>query len=101
MHTDLGTPEKKLNQKLTAWWDQDFAGLRTELAKVFKKDIPVSERDQWETWFDEQCADHRGFTDEIVRLETELNDRVYRLFDLTPDEIKLIEESTKYNYGEV
>lgn len=38
---------------------------------------------------------------EIVRLETELNARVYALINLTPDEISLIEESTKYRYGEV
>ena len=43
----------------------------------------------------------RQRTAEIVRLETQLNARVYALFDLTPAEIKLIEESTKYRYGEV
>jgi hypothetical protein len=30
-----------------------------------------------------------------------LNARVYGLFDLTPAEIAIIEESTKYRYGEV
>ena len=34
-------------------------------------------------------------------METELNGRVYVLFDLTPAEIRIIEESTKYRYGEV
>jgi len=29
-----------------------------------------------------------------------LNARVYELFELTTSEIKLIEESTKYKYGE-
>jgi len=43
----------------------------------------------------------RQRTAEIVRLETQLNARVYDLFDLTAAEIKLIEESTKYRYGEV
>jgi hypothetical protein len=32
---------------------------------------------------------------------TDLNARVYALFDLTPAEIQLVEESTKYRYGEV
>jgi len=36
-----------------------------------------------------------------VRLETQLNVRAYALFDLVPAEIKLIEECTKYRYGEV
>jgi hypothetical protein len=30
-----------------------------------------------------------------------LNQRVYQLFDLSADEIALIEASTKYQYGEV
>jgi hypothetical protein len=38
---------------------------------------------------------------EIVRLEMQLSARVFALIDLTPAEIKLIEESTKYRYGEV
>jgi hypothetical protein len=32
---------------------------------------------------------------------TKLNARVYALFDLTRAEITIIEESTKYQYGEV
>jgi hypothetical protein len=36
-----------------------------------------------------------------VRRETELNARVYALFDLTVEEVAIIEESTKYRYGEV
>ena len=46
-------------------------------------------------------TEHDRRTAEIVRLETQFNARVYALFDLTPEEIKLIEESTKYRYGEV
>ncbi len=99
--TDFGTPGKGLNQKLTAWWDLDFTGLRAELQKVFKRDVPVSERDDWETWLAERKAEHRTRTAEIVRLETELNARVYALFGLTAAEIEVVEESTKYRYGEV
>ncbi len=98
---DLGAPGKKLNQKLTAWWDLDFAAFRAELGKVFKRDIPLKDRDDWEEWLTERRADHERHTAEIVRLETELNARVYALFDLTPTEIAIIEASTKYRYGEV
>ena len=34
-------------------------------------------------------------------METDLDACVYALFDLTPAEITIIEESTKYWYGEV
>ncbi|MCB0198025.1 MAG: Eco57I restriction-modification methylase domain-containing protein, partial [Anaerolineae bacterium] len=98
---DLGSADKKLNQKLTAWWDLDFAAFRKEIKKVYKRDIALSERDEWEAWLNDRVAKHRAFTQEIVRLETLLNARVYALFDLSPQEIGIIEESTKYRYGEV
>jgi hypothetical protein len=99
--TDLGAPGAALNQKLTAWWALDFPGFLGEVRKAFKREIPVRQRDDWEGWLAVQRDAHAQRTAEIVRLETELNQRVYTLFDLTAAEIKLIEESTKYRYGEV
>src|SRR6266496_1570574 len=98
---DLGTPDGKLNQRLTAWWELDFPAFRAEIQKVFKRDIPLKERDDWEEWLQTRRAEHRARTEAIVRMESDLNARVYALFDLTPAEIKIIEESTKYRYGEV
>jgi hypothetical protein len=46
-------------------------------------------------------GEHAARTVEIVRLETQLNAHVYALFDLNAAEVKIIEESTKYRYGEV
>ncbi len=40
------------------------------------------------------------FTNEIVKLETQLNITVYETFGLDDDEITLIEQETKYQYGE-
>jgi hypothetical protein len=99
--SDLGVPGKKLNQKLTAWWNLDFPVFRAEVKKVFKKDTPLAERDEWEEWLMGRRAEHQRLTAEIVHLETELNTHVYDLFDLTPEEIRTIEQSTKYRYGEV
>jgi len=101
LHSDFGTPDKALNNKLTAWWTLDFPALRVEMQKVFKRDIPLKDRDEVEAWLTAQRADHARLTAEIVTRETALNARVYALFNLTPDEIALIEESTKYRYGEV
>ncbi len=68
---------------------------------MFRHDIPLKERDAWDAWLAEARAEHERRTAEIVRLETDLNARVYTLFDLTPAEVRLVEESTKYRYGEV
>ena len=99
--SDLGAPDSKLNRKLTEWWALDFAAFRKQVKKVFKHDIPLAQRDEWEEWLGSRRREHEGATAEIVRMETELNKRVYALFELTPAEIRIIEESTKYEYGEV
>lgn len=33
-------------------------------------------------------------------MKAKLNERVYCLFDLTPNQIRIIEQATAYNYGE-
>lgn len=80
-------------------WPDACPGFRAEIRNAFRRDIPLAERDDWEAW---QKA-HRSAHDprQIIDLETELNDRVYHLYSLTPNEIHLIEETTKYRYGEV
>jgi hypothetical protein len=62
---------------------------------------PLAERDDWEALLAARRSEHERLTARIVDLEGELNDRVYALFDLTADEIRIIEETTKYTYGEV
>ena len=99
--SDLGAPGAKLNQKLTAWWELDFAAFRAEALKVFKRDIPLKQRDEWEEWLQSQRDAHNTHTDAIIAGETALNARVYALFGLSDSEIALIEASTKYRYGEV
>jgi hypothetical protein len=98
---DLVPQGKSLNRKLTEWWRLDFASLRAELKKTYKQDITLRERDDWETLWKERCLQHARATADIVANETEMNERVYRLFALATDEIRLIEEETKYSYGEV
>jgi hypothetical protein len=62
---------------------------------------PAAERDVIGELAMRITAEARARTEAIVRMETDLNTRVYTLFDLTPTEIKISEESAKYAYGEV
>ncbi|MEI8308723.1 MAG: Eco57I restriction-modification methylase domain-containing protein [Chloroflexales bacterium] len=101
IQSDLGAAGKVLNQKLTAWWNLDFPAFRAEIQKVFKRDIALKERDDWEEWLGVQREKHRQHTAAIIAGEIELNRRVYHLFDLNAEEIAIIETSTKYQYGEV
>jgi len=97
---DLGAGGK-LNEKLDNWWDLDFAALRAEVKKAFKSDIPVSQRDEWESYLADRKAKHDALTKAIIAREKTLNDIVYATFKLTIDEIALIEQATKYPYGAV
>jgi hypothetical protein len=91
---DLAPPERrKLNRKLERWWELDFAAFRAEVKRALKADIPLRERRDWETYLAEQGAKVRALDAEIAAGEAEIDRIVYRLFDLTPEEITLIEAS--------
>ena len=96
---DLAPPErKKLSRKLAEWWTLDFAGFRDEVKRVFHTEIPVKERGEWEAYLAKNTADLRKLDAEIEKAEREIDAIVYRLFDLTADEIKLLEDSIAGQY---
>jgi hypothetical protein len=96
---DLAPPERrKLSRKLEGWWLLDFAAFQAEVRRAFRADIPVKERDQWESYLAQQAAEVRKLDAEIETAEREIDAIVYRLFDLTPDEIALLEGSIAGQY---
>jgi hypothetical protein len=91
---DLCPPERepKPTTKLKEWWTlPDFAAFRAEVKKAFKADIPLSERSDWEDWITRDRAEIARLTVEIAQAEAKIDGIVYNLFDLTPDEIALLE----------
>ncbi len=57
----------------------------------FKADIPLKEHNEWESWTGETRTQINALTAQIAATETAINARVYALFDLTPEEIALLE----------
>lgn len=93
---DLCPPERepKLNTKLKEWWTlPDFAAFRAEVKKVFKADIPLADRSDWEDWINRDRAEIARLTAEIAQAEAQIDSIVYDLFDLTEDEIALLESA--------
>ncbi len=91
---DLCPPARdpKLTTRLKEWWTlPDFATFRSEVKKAFKADIPLAERSDWEDWITRDRAGIARLTAEIARAEARIDDIVYDLFKLTPDEIALLE----------
>ncbi|HTE88544.1 MAG TPA: hypothetical protein VK639_06280 [Terriglobales bacterium] len=82
-----------MNQKAAAWWELSLNQLGDALKLSFK--LPTSPMknpraaDEWEPYL-------REIRDENARITRALNDRVYRLFDLSADEIKLLQKEVEY-----
>ncbi len=52
--------------------------------------------DQWEPYLIENRQSVDRLTHALADAETDLNDRVYALFQLTPDEIKLLQREVEH-----
>jgi len=82
----------KFSTKLKNWWElADFAAFQKEVKKSLKSEIPLKERNEWESWISETRDTINALSATIKTTEDEINKQVYALFDLTPDEIKLLE----------
>lgn len=100
LRDDLCPADKtpKLNKNSQAWWKWDFKTLQTELKKSFKLKandvlIPVAERNDWQAYFETEKAKIDDLNQKIQIAETQLNQSVYQLFELTEQEITLIEQN--------
>ncbi len=86
--------EAKLNTKLKNWWQlEDFTTFRQEVKKLYKADIPLSERSDWEDWFNKEKEEITLLSGKIIQFENEINKIVYSLFELNDEEIKLLEDN--------
>ena len=81
----------ELNHKLKSWWMLDFKAFREEIKKCFKADIPLAERNDWEIWLNVEKAEIEQLNQQLIHLEQQLNQKIYTLFELTEEEIELIE----------
>ncbi len=95
-----GTIEGKLNNKASEWWRLTLNQLGAALKTSFKlKRNPFQNpnmAEEWEGYLAERKTQIARLMREIHDAEAELNDRVYRLFDLTDDEIKLLQREVEH-----
>jgi len=102
LRSEFGGGEISTRVALYRWWEfSDEKVLSDEINKQFKREIPFGKRLKWREFLTDQKAEHIRLTNQIIGLETRMNDIVYDAFDLTPEERALIEKATKYPYGAV
>lgn len=90
----------KLNQKAAAWWEQTprqlGAALKTSFRLATNPLLNPRVADEWEPYLTAKHAEVASLSAAIDATEAEINDRVFRLFNLTPDEIKLLQREVEH-----
>ncbi|MCX6913562.1 MAG: Eco57I restriction-modification methylase domain-containing protein, partial [Verrucomicrobia bacterium] len=90
----------QLNQKAEAWWNLSLNQLGDALKQSFKlKANPMRNpraANEWEPYLQEKRNENTRLTRALADAEAELNDRVYRLFNLTADEVKLLQKEVEH-----
>ena len=90
----------RLNEKAQSWWDLPLNPLGDALKQSFKlpgnplKNPRIA--DEWEPYLKERRDEHARLTRAQAVAEAELNDRVYRLFQLTAEEVKLLQKEVEH-----
>lgn len=87
------TPQASRIAALADWPALTFAELQSILLKRARVNIPVQQRDEWERWFEGNKAEAEALAGRVTSAEAEINDRVYRLFGLTPTEVNAVEDA--------
>jgi len=88
---------EKLNKKLNTFYDLTFDDFIKELKKVAKlKPATAKEKrelnDYWEEMFEEDKQKILTLKSEIDKTDKEIDKMVYELYELTDEEIKIVEE---------
>ncbi len=98
-HT-FGADGASLNTKAQSWWELSLNELGAALKASFKlagnpfKNPRVA--DDWERYLGENLAEVARLTTQLTDAEAELNDRVFYLFKLKPEEIRLLQKEVEH-----
>ena len=82
---------EKLSTKLQEWYLLDFSDFIKELKRL-KVKLSLSQESEWEEYFLEEKLKAVAIDSEIKNTDKEIDSMVYKLYDLTDEEIKIIEE---------
>ena len=80
----------KISSSLESFYTIEFADFVKELAKQ-KVKLSLKQQDEWEEYFAEYKKDCQALSEEIAATDNEINQLVYKLYDLTDEEIAVVE----------
>lgn len=79
---------EKWPTKLNKWWNTDF----DSFIKYLKLKLSLQQKDELISLFDKYKNECTGLSSSIENYESEINDVVYALYNLTAEEIQIIEQ---------
>ncbi|MFA6923288.1 MAG: TaqI-like C-terminal specificity domain-containing protein [Bacteroidales bacterium] len=80
----------KITGKLDEWYKLSFENFRKELEKQ-KIKLTLQEQAEWLKYFNEQKQNAEEIYNTITKTDKEIDNLVYKLYELTAEEIKIIE----------
>lgn len=86
-----------LSKKLKFWYDLDFSDFIKELNKVIKKvngeKLSKADEMEWMDLFESKKKEAMELKTQIDKTDKEIDQMVYKLYGLTEEEIKIVEEA--------
>ena len=86
-----------LPKQLQNWHELDFGNFIKELNKTIKKSggdkLSKMDEMEWMEVFETKKEEAQALKSEIDKSDREIDQMVYELYDLTKEEIKIVEES--------
>ncbi len=82
----------KPSKKLQSWYELDNKAFLAELKKA-KITLTLPQQSEWLAHFNEQKQKALALKADIDKTDKEIDQLVYQLYNLTPEEIKIVEDS--------
>jgi len=80
----------KITTALQTFDQMEFKAFVAELKKQ-KIKLSLAQQDEWEDYFNQYRDDCQQLSEQIAQTDREIDQRVYQLYGLTDDEIKIVE----------
>ena len=90
---------EKMTSALETFDLLDFKGLLSELKKQ-KKQISLSQQDEWEDYFNDYREQCQQLSKDIDETNKQIDLKVYHLYDLTYDEVLIVDPQTTITEAE-
>ena len=90
---------EKISQKLQSFYEYDFKQFRTELKKQ-KIILSLKQQDEWEEYFNKYKTEINQLQEQITKMDNEIDVMVYKLYNLTYDEVKIVDPNFWMREGE-